>query len=129
MTNSILNSTKKNLGIDESYTAFDPDIIMHINSVLSTLEQLGVGPVGGFMIEDHIAEWGDLLGTDLRLNNVKSYMTLRVRLLFDPPTTSFAIAAMEKQVQEMEFRINVTREADNWTDPNPPALPVEDVIW
>jgi len=111
MTNSILNSTKKVLGIAPDYTAFDLDILMHINTVFSALEQLGVGPTGGFMIEDDTAEWGTLLGTDPRFNAVKTYVYLRVRLLFDPPATSFAINAMQEQVKELEWRINVTAES------------------
>ena len=108
MTNSILSSTKKILGIAPEYEAFDLMIMTHINSVFSTLEQIGVGPVGGFMIEDATAEWGALLGTDNRLNQVKSYVYLRVRLLFDPPATSFAINSLQEQAKEMEWRLQVT---------------------
>lgn len=104
---SILNTTKKILGLDVSYTIFDLDVVTHINTVLSNLEQLGVGPQGGLFIADHETTWADLIGVDPRLNLVKTYVFLRVRLLFDPPTTSFAIAAMEKQVQEMEWRLTV----------------------
>ena len=115
---SILNSIKKILGIDEAYTAFDPDITIHINSVFATLNQLGIGPTEGFMIEDDEATWDDFLGTDLRLNNVKSYVYLRVRMLFDPPTTGYLIDAMKEQIKEMEWRINAYREEEAWTDPN-----------
>lgn len=125
MSNSILNSTKKILGITDDYTAFDVDIITHINSVFSTLNQLGIGPLEGFMIEDDVPEWDDFLGGDLRLNNVKSYMYLRVRMLFDPPTTSYHISALREQVQELEWRINVQRESTGWSDPDP-DLPIED---
>lgn len=117
MDESILNSTKKNLGVDASYTAFDLDIITHINSVFSTLAQLGVGPAEGFMIEDDSAVWGDFLGSDRNLNSVKTYMYLRVRLLFDPPTTSYHIQAIQEQVRELEWRLNVYREAGQWTAP------------
>ena len=110
MSESILESTKKILGIEADYTAFDMDIIMHINSALATLHQLGIGPDEGFMIEDVSAEWGDLLDDDPRLNQVKSYIYLKVRVVFDPPTTSFALAAFEKQIEEHEWRINVFRE-------------------
>ena len=115
---SILTSVKKILGIDEAYLAFDPDIIIHINSVFSTLNQLGIGPTLGFMIEDAEATWDDFLGTDLRLNNVKSYVYLRVRMLFDPPTTGYLIDAMKEQIKEMEWRINAYREEEAWTNPN-----------
>lgn len=110
MTESILGSTKKVLGILPDYTAFDIDIIMHINSALSVLHQLGVGPEAGFMIEDDSATWGQFLGIDPAFNLVKTYVYLKVRLIFDPPPTSFAIAAAERQIAEHEFRINVVRE-------------------
>lgn len=124
MSNSILTSTKKVLGIDANYTAFDLDIVMHINSALSTLNQLGIGQDAGFMIEDADAEWADFLGSDLRLNPVKTYVYLRVRLLFDPPATSFHLAAMEKQIQELEWRLNVHREGLSWVDPDPHPVPI-----
>lgn len=104
---SILNSIKKNIGVAEDYTVFDPTILMHINSVFSTLTQLGVGPSEGFMIEDNTADWPSFIGVDPRLNAVKTYVTLRVRLLFDPPETSFAITAIKEQIQELEWRLNV----------------------
>lgn len=127
MEQSILISTKKILGLPADYTAFDLDVITHINSVFSTLHQLGVGPDLGFAIEDDVAEWGDFLGGDLLLNNVKTYMYLKVRLAFDPPTTSFTISAVEQQIRELEFRINVQREAVIWTDPDPRPVLVTDV--
>jgi hypothetical protein len=118
VSNSILTSTKKVLGVDEEYTAFDMDILMHINTVFSTLNQIGVGPVEGFAIENAATTWDSFLGTDPRLNNVKTYVYLRVRYLFDPPTTSFHLTAMKEQIQELEWRLNVHREATEWTDPN-----------
>lgn len=107
MSNSILNTIKKQLGVPESQEVFDQDIIVLINSALSTLEQLGVGPVGGFAIDDETAEWGDLLGEDLRLNSVKTFVYLSVRLVFDPPATSFAISAFEKRLEELTWRLQV----------------------
>lgn len=107
MTQSILQSTKKILGIAPEYQAFDLDVMTHINTAFSTLEQIGVGPVGGFMINDDFAEWGHFLGDDPRLNSVKTYVYLRVRLLFDPPTNSFTIGAMQEQVKELEWRLSV----------------------
>ena len=108
---SILNSTKKVLGLAEDYTAFDVDVIMHINSVFSILNQLGIGPVDGFAIEDATPTW-DLFLADVKpLNTVRSYMFLRVRMLFDPPATSYLQEAMAKQIQELEWRINVYRES------------------
>lgn len=117
MADSILDDIKKVLGIDPSYTVFDRDIKLHINSVFSTLEQLGVGPDGGFMIIDDTATWGAFYGNDNRYNAIKSYVYLRVRVLFDPPTTSFLLDAHEKQIKELEWRLNVVREGDKWTDP------------
>lgn len=119
MTDSILDSVKKVLGIASEYDVFDQDIILHINSVFSTLNQLGIGPTDGFAIDDDVATWTDFIGTNKKLNSVKTYVCLRVRLLFDPPATSFAISAMEKQVQEMEWRLNVVREEEThpWVEP------------
>lgn len=121
MTDSILTSTKKILGIAADYNAFDLDIMTHINSVFLNLDQIGVGPAGGFLIEDAEAEWWDLLGDDPRLNAVKTYVYLKVRLIFDPPTTSFAIGAMEKQIEELEWRLNVQ------VDPGVITLPTQTV--
>lgn len=126
MEQSILISTKKILGIAADYTAFDLDIITHINAAFSTLTQLGVGPADGFMIEDESAEWYDYIENDVQLNTIKSYVFLKVRQLFDPPTTSYLITAVEKQIQEFEWRLNVNRESTEWVDPDPPIV-VEDV--
>lgn len=117
MQSSILTSTKKVLGIEESYTAFDEDILMHINSVFSTLNQLGIGPVAGFTIEDANATWDSFLVSDPRLNSVKTYVYLRVRLLFDPPGTSYLIESLNRQAKELEWRMNVTREGEEYQDP------------
>lgn len=119
MESSILKSTKKILGIAEDYTVFDLDITTHINTVLSTLTQLGIGPIEGFMIEDADAEWEDFIKDDNRYNSVKSYVFLKVRQLFDPPTTSYLITAVEKQIEELEWRLNTNREATEWVNPNP----------
>lgn len=127
-TTSILDSIKKVLGLESDYTAFDPDILMHINSVFSTLNQLGIGPEAGFMIEDSTPTWDAFLGDNLKLNAVKSYVFLRVRMLFDPPQTSFTIDAMKTQIQELEWRLNVERESTGWVDPFPPPTTDEDVI-
>lgn len=121
MTDSILTSTKKNLGLDETYTAFDSDIIMHINSVFAILNQLGIGPVDGFMIEDATPVWSDFLADNLKLNSVKTYVYLRVKLLFDPPNTGFYTQALQEQIRELEWRLNVVREETAWVDPNPPV--------
>lgn len=104
---SILDTTKKALGLGADYDGFDPDIMMHINSVFFTLNQLGVGPQEGFAITGPTETWATFLGSDLRLNAVKSYVYIKVRLLFDPPANSFGISALEKQAAEYEWRLNV----------------------
>jgi hypothetical protein len=118
VSESILNGTKKILGIEESYTAFDADVLMHINSIFSVLNQLGIGPDNGFAIEDASSTWDDYLDGDLRLNSIKSYVYLRVRILFDPPMTAYLVTAMKEQIQELEWRLNVQREGESWTDPS-----------
>jgi len=118
METSILKSVKKVLNIDPTYTAFDEDLLLQINSVFSTLHQLGLGPEGGFHIEDDTAVWATFLGTDARKNSVKTYVCLKVRMTFDPPQTSYLIDAMKQQIQELEWRLNVVREGDDWTNPN-----------
>lgn len=128
MSESILKSTKAALLLAEDYTVFDPQIIMYINTVFSDLEQLGVGPAVGFQISDATTTWDAFLGTDPRLNNVKTYMYLRVRLLFDPPTTSYQIAAFDKQREELEVRMLMRAEHTNWVDPDPPTDPFGDII-
>lgn len=119
MTDSILDTTKKALNLPEDYDAFDPEIVMFINGVFSTLHQLGVGPDNGFSIEDSSATWSQFLQEDDRLNNVKNYMYLRVRMLFDPPGTSFTQTAFATQITELEWRINAQREDEQWTPPAP----------
>lgn len=121
INNSILNSIKKVLGLAESYTVFDDVVLMHINTTFSTLNQLGIGPVNGYMVEDATETWDAFLGVDPLLNSVKTYVFLKVRMLFDPPQTSFHIAAMEKQAEELEWRLNVKREGDAWVPPTSPA--------
>lgn len=119
MEDSILINIKKILGIDASYDAFDLDIITHINTVFSDLQQLGVGPDRGFMIEDSTATWTEYFAdNDVNWNAVKTYVYLRVRLLFDPPSTSYHITAIEKQIEKLEWRLNVRREGELWVDPN-----------
>lgn len=107
---SILTSIKKLLGIEEEYEHFDPDIIMHINSVFMVLTQIGVGPPEGFSIEDELSVWSDFISDTTKLEAVKSYVYLRVRLLFDPPTSSAAIESMKRMIDEYEWRLNVAAE-------------------
>lgn len=115
MEDSILKSTKKILGIAADYTAFDLDVITHINAAFSTLYQLGVGPTTGFGIEDDVATWTDFIEGDISIVNAcKTYVYLRVRLLFDPPPTSFALQSMKEQLTEYEWRISALREEAYW---------------
>ena len=113
---SILTSIKKMLGIAEEYEHFDPDIIMHINTVFTILCQIGVGPAGGFRIEGEDAEWSDYLDDNILLESVKTYMHMRVRLMFDPPQSSAAIESMNRLINELEWRLSVT------VDPGDPTV-------
>lgn len=106
---SILTSVKKLLGIAESYTAFDADIIMHINAVFLVLNQLGIGPEKGFSISDDTATWSEYCGEE-PMEAVKSYMGMKVRMMFDPPQSSTAMEALKNTIAELEFRLFV--EAD-----------------
>lgn len=103
---SILTSVKKMLGIVEEYEHFDADIIMHINSVFSILGQIGGNLPATFSIQDKTTVWSDYI-TDGRLELIRSYMYMKVRLLFDPPSSSSAMGAMENLISEFEWRINI----------------------
>jgi len=105
--NSILTSIKKLLGITEEDISFDNDIIMHINSVLSILTQLGVGSSSGFIISDKNAVWSDFVSDLTALASIKSYVFLKVKLIFDPPLSSAAVESMKNLISEFEWRINV----------------------
>ena len=107
METSILTSIKKMLGVAEDYTEFDEDIITHINSVFLNLTQLGVGPEEGFMIENDTAVWEDFINNSIQLQAVKTYMYLKVKLLFDPPLSSSVTEAFTRMIAELEWRLNV----------------------
>lgn len=117
MSESILTSTKKILGVDESFKEFDLDIATHINSALFTLRQLGVGPSSGFLVEDETSKWNQFVDDPNTLNGVKSYVYLKARLLFDPPGTPHHLKAMQDQAIEMEHRLKLEREAMPWATP------------
>lgn len=110
---SILNSIKKLLGIPEDYDHFDSDIIMHINSVFTTLTQLGVGPEDGFSINDEVEKWEDFLPEERMIHSVKSYMFMKVKLMFDPSLSSAVIECTKEQIKEMEWRIQVAVDSAN----------------
>lgn len=107
ISDSILLSVKKMLGIPPEYEQFDPEIIIHINSVFSILTQLGVGSDEGFSIKDSTASWSDYIPEGKAVEDIKTYMYLKVRLIFDPPQSSAAIDAMKQLASEFEWRINV----------------------
>ena len=117
MSTSILDSVKKVLGLGTDYDVFDEEVILHINSVLATLTQLGVGPEEGFYITDRETTWENYLGNDPNFNSVKSYLSLSVRLIFDPPQNSNITSAMKEQIKEFEWRINTYREIELWNSP------------
>lgn len=110
-SDSILNSIKKLIGLDPDYAEFDTDLIIHINSVFLDLEQLGAGSQEGFFIEGSTETWEDFLPDDpLVLNSIKSYMYLKVKKLFDPPTSSSAMDSLNSLIDRFEWRINVAIE-------------------
>lgn len=108
MDESILAEIKKVLGITEEYKVFDDDLIMHINSVFMVLQQLGVGPADGFQITGYSETWADFMSeSDENLIGVKSYIAMKVRLIFDPPSSSFVLDSYKKLIDEFEWRLNV----------------------
>lgn len=109
---NILASIKKLLGFEEDYTAFDTDIMMHINSAFMGLHQLGVGPAAGYALSSGLETWVEFFGDNNDLHGVKTYIYLKVRLVFDPPSTSFVIDAIQKQITELEWRLNVQVEKE-----------------
>lgn len=116
MDESILNSIKKLLGLPEDYTQFDQDVIIHINTYLGVLNQLGVGKAG-FHIEDEDETWGDFLeGHTVSLHEVKTYVYLRVKMVFDPPSSSLVSEAMTKNIDELGWRLNVKVDPEEATD-------------
>lgn len=114
MTESILDDIKNLLGIKE-ITAFDNDLIIHINSVFMILRQLGIGPVTGFSITGYDETWSDFLSGDLALlESIRSYVYLKVRLIFDPPSSGSVMNAFKELVSELEWRLNVAVDPEVW---------------
>lgn len=111
MNESILTSIKKLLGITAEYTHFDTDIIMHVNTVFMTLHQLGVGPEEGFKIQNDTAVWSEYITEDDNLEAVKTYIYLKVKLLFDPPLSSAVMEANKQLISELEWRLNIQAES------------------
>lgn len=104
---SILNSVKKMIGISSDYKVFDQDLIVHINSVFMILHQLGIGPKNGFSITDENTVWTDFVSDESNLHAVKTYMHLKVKLLFDPPLSTAVMECYKEQIKELEWRLNV----------------------
>jgi hypothetical protein len=104
---SILTSVKKQLGIEEAYEHFDQDIIININTAFMILNQLGVGPEDGFVIQDKQSVWTDFIGDAKNLEAIKTYVYLKTRLTFDPPQMGYLVDAISKQINELEWRLNV----------------------
>jgi len=109
MSDSILLTIKKALGIENEFDGFDVDIIMHINSALMVLNQLGVGTIN-FKITSIDDVWSDFLGTNLDIESVKTYIYLKTRLVFDPPTNSFLVSAIQQEIKEWEWRLMVQKD-------------------
>lgn len=120
---SILDDVKKMLGLGEWDEAFDAEILMHINSVFMTLNQLGVGPPEGYTVRDRANTWDDFVGDRQDIEAVKSYTYLKVRLLFDPPSSSFVLESIKSMASEFEFRLNV--QVDR-RDSDGPYEPIDD---
>ena len=110
MEESILDTIKKLLGISKNCNDFDTDIITHINTVFMILNQLGVGPETGYRIEDNKAKWSDYISNEDDLDSVKTYIHLKVKLIFDPPLNASVIEAVKQSINELEWRLNVAIE-------------------
>jgi hypothetical protein len=107
---NIIPSIKRMLGISDEYTPFDTEIIIHINSALMKLAQLGVGPTNGFTVTDYDQTWDDFDADNKKLGAIKTYVYLQVKMMFDPPTNSYLMDAMKQQADELGWRLNVQAE-------------------
>lgn len=107
ISNSILETIKKLIGIDKDYGVFDVDLIVAINSSFMILNQLGIGPDKPFSISDSSATWNDFFGNEEIFALAKSYIYLRTKLLFDPPSSGVLHEAVERQISEFEWRMHV----------------------
>lgn len=109
---SILNSIKKPIGIESTYDSFDADLIMFINTSFLSLNQIGIGPKNGFSIQDETSKWVDFIQDPFLITTVQTYIFLKAKLTFDPPSTSFGISAIERQIDELTWRLNVQASID-----------------
>lgn len=108
----ILTNIKKLLGITKEDTSFDTDVLININSAFTTLRQLGIGPSEGFRITGYDEEWDEFISDDEMLDSVKTYIYLKVKLVFDPPLNASLLESFERQIKELEWRLNVSVESD-----------------
>lgn len=111
MMDSILTSIKKLIGYPEDYEQFDTDLIIHINSVFTILNQIGVGPINGFSIKDKSTTWSEYTGDTVLFDSVKTYVYMKVRLVFDPPSSSFVLESIKEMIKEYEWRLNAFAES------------------
>jgi len=109
---SILNSIKKLLGIQADYKNFDTDIIIHINSVFMILNQLGIGPTQGFKIEGDTETWDDYISDGDDLESIKTYVYLKVKIVFDPALSGTVMEANKEVLRELEWRLNIHHESE-----------------
>lgn len=110
VTDGILPTIKKMIGPSEEYDYFDPDLMIHINAALSVLRQLGIGPQEGFRLTTGQETWGEFLGDETDLEMVKDYIYMKVKLAFDPPTSSSLLASYQELIKEFEWRALVEPE-------------------
>lgn len=117
MSDSILDTIKEMLGIDVAVTAFDTEITIHLNGAFMVLTQLGAGPNSGFFVVDKTTKWSDYLGTETTLEAVKTYLFLKVKIVFDPPERAAVLEAYKSQINELEFRIGIQAEGGSTNAP------------
>lgn len=108
--NSVLDSVKDYLGISPDILVFDSTIKMHINNSFVILHQIGVGPTEGFVIQSNVETWDDYTPTKFDQEAVKNYIYMKVKVSFDPPTSSFVLTSLENQIRELEWRLKVKSE-------------------
>lgn len=118
MPESILKDIKSTLALPDDYDAFDKEVILFVNSAISDLHQIGIGPDAGFRVVSDEETWEQFIGNDPRLDSVKTYLFLKAKLLFDPSDKSHVVEMMKEQIREHEWRLNVRREETKWTNPN-----------
>lgn len=115
---NILQSIKKMLGPSGSYEYFDTDLKIHINTVLFRLTQMGVGPSKGFSIKDGNETWKDFISDIEKIEAVRTYVYMKVKLIFDPPQSSIVKSCIDETIKELEFCLNIAGESNKEVDPN-----------